>query len=133
MIVRYFPNNKIKGLYVGISGKMAKCKFRLVSSYTMNFGVNDPLLFFDKNEANKIATIKNAYEKVQYKSFDAYYYRLPRVKQFSTMLNFSYPVDIFNNTFDFYTAISTDFGSLLGNSWGVLLGLKKQGILPNKN
>lgn len=128
-IVRYFPNNKVKSWYFGISGRISKLKYQFISSYSLNFGVNDPFMFFDENEANKIATIRDTYEKVQYKSFDEYYYRLPKVKQFSTLLNFSYPVNIVNHTFDFNAAISADFGSLLGDSWGVLLGLKKQGVM----
>lgn len=127
-IVRYLPNNKVKGYFLGISGKVSKCKYQFISSYSVNYGVNDPFLFFDENVANKIATIKDTYEKVQYKSFDAYYYRLQKAKQFSTMFNFSYPVKFINHTFEFNTAISADFGSLLGNSWGFLFGLKKQGV-----
>ena len=129
-IARYFPNTKVTAWHLGISGQFEQFRYRAMFSYSLNYGVNEPMKYFnEETEPEKLREVMNEYNEKPFNQLGDVYYELPALKQFSSMVEVSFPIELFNVSMNATTRIGLDAGEWLGDSFGIYLSLSKTGML----
>ncbi len=116
-IVSHFPNNRVLAWHVGFMGDLSKqLSYRWLLSYSLNYGY----YYSTEEDYNEKEVIING---------KSYIIReLPGLKQFSTMVELEFPIKIMESELKATTRFALDVGDLLGNRYGVFVGLSKHGI-----
>ncbi len=116
-IVSHFPNNRVLAWHVGLMGALSdKLSYRWLLSYSLNYGY----YYSTEEDYNEKEVIING---------KSYIIReLPGLKQFSTMVELEFPIKIMESELKATTRVALDIGDLLGNRYGIFVGLSKHGV-----
>lgn len=126
----YFPNTKVRAFHLGLSGQIEQFQYRFLATYSLNYGVNEPMKYFNEDtEPDKLQDVLNDYKEKDFNQLGDVYYELPALKQFSTMVEVSFPFRFLDISMDATTRVALDAGEWLGNSFGVYFSLSKSGRL----
>lgn len=109
-------NNRVVAHHVGVQGQVRKIKYRMLSTYTINYGTYGGI----NGGINKWGSVDQP---------DApYAFRPPKHQSYFLLEVETHP---FSNLWSLTTSLATDVGELTDNI-GILVGLKRRGILEIK-
>jgi|GEM_PF-543357 len=116
-IVSHFPNNRVLAWHIGLMGALSqKINYRWLISYSLNYGY----YYSTEEDYNE--------EEVTINGKTYIIRELPGLNQFSTMFELDFPITFLETELRATTRVALDVGELLGDRYGIFVGLSKHGI-----
>jgi len=116
-IVSHFPNNRVLAWHIGLMGAFSQnINYRWLISYSLNYGY---YYSTEEDYQEEEVTINGKTYIIR---------ELPGLNQFSTMFELDFPITFLETELRATTRVALDVGDLLGERYGIFVGLSKHGI-----